>query len=439
MFVRILSGATHWKKRVEIRVKVSVGSVPVYTACQERGYLSQAAALRRAKVQILTIPELLFNPQYTELAEDILGQADGTEDRVCLINNLQVDELFFRCRLLRNVLEAWSVNWEGYALGNFAKTLLNALEIRGKPQSDAVKRVRTTMQAFKWQEEEILKQMGQVNVKGSVVESDFVDEETGQKLARFTIEFESGVSAYIPLDNNASDRLMAKGLPLFSLDTFTLNEAMRIPMSMAQAIQLGILDTETVESIEAFPTVCPNPNWTFWHQMKHLFAHYTRDADIPIRWNHEVLRFWIPPVLHPSVKRLVLTSTVLFERHLRGAFPDDEVEVNRIESTPWVAGNQVFQIRTGLYPREEILDHNSDWGVVNVSKIGQHFLAGIRAEIERDPSIKHAVFTNQISGRKLANLLEKSSAFSIIGPARMTGIDPIIEAADVIWIVGTPP
>lgn len=410
---------------------------PVYTACQERGYLSQTTALRRAKVQILTIPELLFNPQHTELAEEILGQADGMENRVCLINNLQVDELFFRCRLLRNVLEAWSVNWEGYALGNFAKTLLNALEIRGKPQGDAVKRVRTTMQAFKWQEEEILKQMGQVNVKGSVVESGFVDEETGQKLARFTIEFESGVSAYIPLDNNASDRLMAKGLPLFSLDTFTLNEAMRIPMSMAQAIQLGILDTETVESIEAFPTVCPNPNWTFWHQMKHLFAHYTRDADIPIRWDHKVLRFWVPPVLHPRVKRLVLMSPTLSERHLRRAFPEDAVKVNRIESIPWVGGNQIFQIRTGLYPREEILDR-SDWGVVCVSKIGQRFLADIRTEIERDSSIKHAILGNQRSVRKLANLLRKGRNFSTIGFAQMAGIDSIIEAADVIWIVGTP-
>ena len=352
---------------------------PVYKACQVRGYLSQSTAFQRAKAQILTIPQLLFNPRYTELAEDILREKNGMEERVYIINNLQqVDDLFLRCRISKNILEEWSVNWEGHALGNFAKTLLNALEVRGKSHSDSVKRVRTVTQAFEWQEAEIVRQMCQVNVQGKIV-------------------------------------------------------------SMTQAIQLGILDTKTAKRIKTFPTVCSNPNWTFWHQMKHLFACYTRDADVPIRWDHEVLRFWIPPVLHPSVKRLVLTSTVLSERHLRRAFPDDEVEVNRPESTPWVAGNQVFQIRTGLYPREEILDHNSDWGVVNVSKIGQHFLAGIRAEIEREPSIKHVIFTNRVSTRKLANRLEKSSNFSIIGPAEMTEIDPAIGAADVIWIVGTPP
>ena len=412
---------------------------PVYTACQERGYLSQSAALRRAKAQILTIPELFFNPQYTGLAEQILGQVDEAEERICLINNLQANDLFFRCKLPRNVLEEWSVNWEGYALGNFAKVLLNALEVSDKLHSNAVKRVRATIQAFEWQEKEIVRQMCQVNVKGSVLESGFVDEETGQELARFTINFEGGVSAYIPLTDNALDVLMAKGLPVFSLDAFTLNEDMKIPMSMAQAIRLGILDIETVESIEAFPTVCSNPNWTFWHQMKHLFAYYKRDADAPIRWNREALRFWLPPVLHPGVKRLALISPTLSERHLCRAFPDDEVEVHRIESTPWIAENQVFQIRTGLYTREEILDFSNDWEVTEVSKTGQHFLAGIRAEVERDSSIKHAIFANRIITRKLVNLLEKSSNFSTISPVRIPGIAPIVEAADVIWIVGTPP
>ena len=412
---------------------------PVYTVCQERGYLSQPTALRRAKAQILAIPELLFNPQYTELAEQILGHVDGTEERICIVNSLQTDDLFFRCRLSRNVLEEWCENWEGYALGNFVKVLLNAVEIRGKSHSDAIKRVRATMQAFEWQEEEIIQQMTHVNVHGKVVEKGKIDSETGQELARFTIEFENGTSAYIPLNNDVRDILKAKGLPFFPLNTFTLNEDTRIPMSITKAIQLGILDTDTVDRIEAFPTVCPNPNWTFWHQMKHLFAYYKRDAHVPIQWDHKALNFWLSPMLHPSIKRLVLMSPTLSERHLRRAFPDDEVEVNRVESTPWVGGNQVFQIRTGLYTREEILDHMDDWDITNVSKIGQRFLAGIRAEIESNSSIKYAIFANRIITRRLTDLLEKSDNSSIISFAETIRIDTIIEAADVIWIVGAPP
>ena len=78
----------------------------------------------------------------------------------------------------------------------------------------------------------------------------------GSNLARFVIEFEGGVLAYIPLDNNAADRLRAKGLPVFPFRSFALNEDLKILMPMTQAIELGILDVETVESIRKFPTAC---------------------------------------------------------------------------------------------------------------------------------------------------------------------------------------
>ena len=66
-------------------------------------------------------------------------------------------------------------------------------------------------------------------------------------------------------------------------------------------------------------------------------------------------------------------STTLSKRHLRRAFPDDNVEVHRIEPTQWLEGNQVFQIRTGLYTCETILDYGATWSRIGVSKIGQRF------------------------------------------------------------------
>ena len=204
------------------------------------------------------------------------------------------------------------MDWRGCALGNFARALLNAVEIEDKPHADAVKRIRTVMQSFEWQKEALGRQMCHVNVHGKVVACDaVVDPETGKQLARFVIEFEGGVLAYIPLDNNAADRLRAKGLPVFPFRSFALNEDLKILMPMTQAIELGILDVETVESIRKFPTACQDPDWTFWHQLKRFFAHYTRDADAPIRWNGNLLRFWVPPALHPSVKRLLLKSATL--------------------------------------------------------------------------------------------------------------------------------
>ncbi len=410
---------------------------PVYTECQERGYLSQPAALSHAKAQILAIRQLFFDPQYTELLTEILKQEDETE-RLCIVSRGQVHKLFPECKISRKLLEEWSVNWRGCALGNFARALLHAVEIEDKPHADAVKRIRTVMRVFEWREAEIIRQMNHVNVQGKVVERGYTDSGTGDTLAHFTVEFERGVSAYIPLDNSAADRLTAKELPIFPFHSFALNEDLKILMPMAQAIELGVLDVGTVEGIQEFPTVCRDSGWTFWHQFKHFFAHYTRDADAPIRWNGKVLRFWVPPVLHSSIKRLVLMSTILREQHLRKAFPDEEIQIRRTEPAAWVAGNQVFQIRTGIYPRQTILGYNDNWDVIGMSKIGQRFLAGIRAEIERDPDVNHAIITYKSVVARLDAIAEKENVRFITDFRNVRGWRAALKETQVVWIVGTP-
>ena len=410
---------------------------PVYTQCQQRGFLSQASSLKRAKTQIVALPELFFDPYYADIAEQILIQMDETE-RLCIINRMQAYKLFPACRLSKKILEEWSVNWQGSALGNFAKALLHAVEVKDKPHADAVKRIRAVIQAFEWQQEKLIKQMCQVNVPGRVVAREFIDPDTGNQLARFTIEFEGGAVAYIPLNNNAAEQLTAKGLPTFPLSSFALDENIKILMSIAKAVQLGIFNTETVKDIQKLPTICPDSHWTFWHQLKSFFTHYTRDADAPIRWTGKALRFWVPPVLHSNVKRLLLMSANLSEQHLRRAFPDEKIEVHQTEPTAWVAGNMVFQIRTGTYPRKSILDYNSNWDLIGMSKMGQRFFRGIRAEIESDPSIKHAIITYKSIATRLADLAKKENVCFVTYFEKMSGLSAAFEEAHVLWIVGTP-
>ena len=408
---------------------------PVYTKCQQHGYLSQTTALQRAKTQIVESPHLFLNPQHTKMTKEILKE----ENRLCIINNLEATHNLFSIHIFsRNMLEGWIDNWYGSVLGNFTKALLNALEIKGESHSNVVNRVRIVIQAFEPHAEEIIQQMCQVNVRGKVIARGMVDAETGKELAHFSIEFEGRAIAYIPLNNSNADTLKAKGFPVFLLHDFLVDEDMRIPMPMAEAIQLGILDPATVENIQAFPTICSDLNWTFWHQLKCFFAHYTRDADAPIRWNHKVLWFWMPPVLHSSISRLVLISTTLSERHLQRAFPDDDFEVNRIEPTPWLPGNQVFQIRTGLYPRETILDYGNPWDLVKVSKIGHRFLAGIRAEIERTPNVKHLIVSDWLILQKLKKIIKTENVRFVAYPGKKIDVNTYSENAEVIWIVGMP-
>ena len=408
---------------------------PVYTECQQRGYLSQFAALRSAKVQMLTIPQLFFDPQYTELVEQIL-RPEGETERLCVLNQQRTHKLFLECKLSKNVMEEWVTHWEGYPLGNFAKTLLSALEIKDKLYGDAVKGVRAVMQTFEWQAETLIQQMCQVRVAGKVGARGIVDTDTGETLAHTSIEFEGGASVYIPLDSNATDKLRAKGLPVLP-QSAVLDEDLKVVMPMAQAIALGILDTETVESIQVFPTVCREQAWTFWHQLKRFFAHYTRDTDAPMRWDGEVLRFWVPPVLHASVKRLLLVSSVFSEQHLHRVFPDENLETYWTEPIPWSPGNRVFQVRTGIYPSETILDYHN-WSNIGVSETGRRFLRGIHAELEADLGIKHGIVTNEDIARRLEGIAKKRNVCFVDDFQKISKSDTLSEAADVVWVVGTP-
>ena len=101
---------------------------PVYTACQERGYLSQPSKLQEAKTQIFGFNQTFLDPQQLAVSEEILQPLNDTE-RLCIVSATKTDELFLECRISRERLEKWCVNWRGDALGNFAEALMNTLEI----------------------------------------------------------------------------------------------------------------------------------------------------------------------------------------------------------------------------------------------------------------------------------------------------------------------
>ena len=413
---------------------------PVYTECQARGYLSQPITLQRAKAQIFGFSQVLLDPNYATLVEQIL-QPIGDTERLCIIDEAETTEMFLGCGISKDRLEAWSTNWHGRALGNFAQALLNALEIESEPDDIVVRRLRIVMQAFQQHEAEIVEQMRHVNVRGKVIAQRTVDDETKAELARFAIAFEGGVSAHIPLNAAAADRLTTKGLPIFQLDSFVLDEDTRIPMSIAQAIRLGVLDAGTLEKIHELPTVYQNPDWTFWHQLKRFFTHYTRDADAPMTWydgHDKALQFWVPSVLHPSVKRLLLMSATNSESDFRRMFPDKKIEAIRIKPNPWVAGNQIFQIRSGAHTLKTMLDYDSNWDVIGLSKAGERFLLGICAEIERDPNVKHAIITYAPIIEQLKDFAEKENVCLLTEFKDLQNLETDFEAAAVVWIIGTP-
>jgi len=412
---------------------------PVWTTCQERGFLSQSSTIQSTKAQVLPLTQLFINPQHADTLEQIIKTVDETE-RICIIDErkAEIEDLFINCKLSTDVLREWIVNWEDDTLASFAKALINAIEPYGRSDGNPITRIRAAMQAFQPHEEALIRQMCHVNTQCKVVTRGIVDSETGEELAHFSIEFEGGAAAYIPVDNEAAKKLQAKELPFFQPHTFVLNETMKIQMEMKQAIQLGILDTETVENIQAFPTVCQNPDWTFWHQLKYFFEHYKRDADAPMRCDSQKLTFWVPPILHPSVKHLLLISPTLSEQHLRRAFPDEEIEFMHLEPSAWSANNKVFQIRTGTHPLQTILNYASNWDSMGLSKLGERYFFAIRNEIEKDPKTTHAIITYKAIITHLSDLAEKENVCFIKHFEDTFRSESTFEAPQVLWIVGLP-
>lgn len=158
-----------------------------------------------------------------------------------------------------------------------------------------------------------------------------------------------------------------------------------------------------------------------WHQLKHFFSHYQRDADAPMVWDQDMLQFWKP--LAPDGKKV---------------YPNG---VKDVESEPWLAGNRVFQIRTGIYFLHQILNFDNSWDDLGFSEIGERFFSGIQADIKKDPTVQHVVVCGERVDEYLKNDAPAENARYRNHIKRIVNLEELgneLEVADVIWIVGPP-
>ena len=375
-------------------------SCPVYNACQVRGYLSQFEALKEKQVIVSEIPNLFLDRRYAAFVDTL-----SVPDRVCIINDSesQLTKLFSEHHLSTEILEGWLINWSRAALGQFAKTVLNAIRITDSQHGDIAKRIRTIVQAFERLEDSIVEQMCQVNC--------------------------------------------------------TDTEGNRIAIDTDSAIQLGSLDISTSENIEKLPNVYRDSEWTLWHQLKTFFTYYTRDMDAPMFVDDGILRFWLPPRIHQEIQCLVLISPAFSEDCFKDVFPEETVSVRRVESQETsLSGNKAFQLRSAPHISHAIANYEVNWDVFNLSKIASRFFTGIYQETKRHPDRNHVVISSTSARIMLKNVLdniinyhdlikdtpahaeELQTAFETadVYHDRINVLRPIFEAADVVWIVGTP-
>ena len=201
---------------------------------------------------------------------------------------------------------------------------------------------------------------------------------------------------------------------------------------------MGSIILADLDGITALPRLYEQSNWTPFQQLKAFVERYQREVDAPIWYVDGVLHWVIPPVVHYRVKHLVCMGATLEHAGFKRAF--DSVPTTFIETptTYWVHRARAFQLRTGAYPRASLLDYDTNWNVVGLSKSGARFLESIETEIARDKSVKHVLITfNAIVDLYNEELTNKHSNLDVLSFHRMEGLD-FTESGVMFWVLGSP-
>ena len=166
--------------------------------------------------------------------------------------------------------------------------------------------------------------------------------------------------------------------------------------------------------------------------MQSLFEQYPRIADTPIEYDGEKLSFWLPPVPHPSIDQFILMSAtaesdIIRERIFRD-YPVDEIETGY---TKWKEGNSVYQIRTGRYPRQSVLNTENE-----IVGFGRKALDALINEANSRPKDKFVVITYKSVGEKYADELPANVQVAHYGA--IEGENQRFQEVKSFWIMFDP-
>lgn len=110
--------------------KVFCPQCPVYTDCQQRGYLSQHEQAKQARAVILPFAQSFTSPMFSEFTKDYLTSYHNKNTRTALIDDVNIFDLFIEVTVSKARLQAIAKMWEDKLAGNFASDLLHYLEIK---------------------------------------------------------------------------------------------------------------------------------------------------------------------------------------------------------------------------------------------------------------------------------------------------------------------
>ena len=420
---------------------------PVYDMCQSKGYLSQEEIAVLSEVIVISMKDLFFNPDRGGFAERLLKEIEVVKkndqgevvwekvQRIGTIDEAKAHEFYLRKTLAKSQLQAWRDMWQDKPLCEFAKDMLDILEVQGF----SVKRVRSYISGIEEEQaEKLYHQMKHVNVEYEVIDRGVSDKETQAVLAHISAKFKpSGAKVYIAKDWGAYKLLWSKDVACLPPDEY--KKTGYLELTQALAIRFGIYPIDTESDVNKVPWVAGAH--TPLHQLQEMLTHYIFDTNAPMDYYGDELVWHIPPILNEKVSTLVMMSATLNLEHTQRAFPDEK-SLTLIETSPtvWKPGSRVFQIRTGAYPRKTLLEYDDDNNAIGLRDIAKKFLDFIEHNIYNDPTRKHAIITfKPIMNWYEDDWKDQYENVLFFGQfGQMEGLSEVFDEADTFWIIGTP-
>ena len=403
-------------------------SCPVNDTCRSKGYLSQVRKAQEADYLLSAQDGVFFDKALAGFAQKIIKSTDRTATGV--VDEVRAIELFSECRFSKSELQRIGETWNGTPAGQFAIEILQALELG--TQSDFKKVRETVLNLSGGQRKIIIQAFTRHRIHGRALfgEQDKIYND-GVMLASGTFYPKNGPSAVaIATSTDALTTLSEKGIPAVFRSEMDKHGLM---LSYQQAIKFGfyeIPEDDTTDGIEAFPKLYPNPQWTPLHQLQSLFEQYPRPDDTPISYDSESLNFCLPPEIHPSIDKLIMMSATAETEIIRDkVFPERDVQVIETEPTKWMPGTQVFQIKSGKYPRASVLDNDN-----NLQGFGHRAWEAMCVEIERNPDTTHAAITY----KSLVEKMELPANVITAHYGAAEGENERYAGAGVFWILFDP-
>ncbi len=401
-------------------------SCPVLELCKQIGYRSQPRKARNSDYLVSAQDGLLFDRSVAGFTKNIVP--DKRRSVTGIVDEVRAHELYSENMLSKEELQKMIEAWTGTHAGEFATEMIRALEFGTQPDFEKIREIITSLRES--EQRTVIDAFTKIRLTGKV------SFDARDKIVQDNVVLASGVfrsgehTIAIATSAENQDRLEHEGTPAIYRKEINANVLL---LSYPAALRLGIYEIPPEDNIDPsiYPKLHNSPHWTPLQQLQQLFEHYPRTQDTPIHYDGEILRFYLPPEIHPSIDKIIMMSATAEVKIIASkVFPDRYIDIIDAEPAKWEQGNQVFQIKSGKYPRASVLGPD---GYLNDT--GEKLMDTALTEIERTPHKRHAIITYKKTADHYTHAYPQVT-WAHYGAAE--GENERFRGCDVFWILFDP-